>query len=86
VPFIELSVNNVQLAATHQRDKALRLSRSGKYDFVFYGHSHKPWKEKIEQTILLNPGTLAGMFFRATFAIFNTQTRATELIILDQLK
>lgn len=85
VPFIELTIDGINIAAAHKRDKALRLARAGKYDFVFYGHTHKPWKEKIESTILLNPGTLAGMFFRATFATLYTTDRKSELIILDTL-
>ncbi|MFH0815070.1 MAG: YfcE family phosphodiesterase [Candidatus Falkowbacteria bacterium] len=96
VPFVEIIENNVALAACrhtnpisvaacHQRDKALRLARTNKYDFVFYGHSHKPWKDKVNNTILINPGTLAGMFYRATFATFDTSTNQAALILVDTL-
>ena len=85
VPFVGINIGDCALGACHKRDKALRLARSGKYDFVFYGHSHKPWKEKIGATTLLNPGTLAGMFYRATFATFDQTTHAAELILVDQL-
>jgi hypothetical protein len=34
---------------------------------------------------LLNPGTLAGMFYKASFAIYDTQTGQAELKILEQL-
>lgn len=86
VPFVEIPKNNVALAACHQRDKALRLARKNKYDFVFYGHSHKPWKDKINNTTLINPGTLAGMFYRATFATFDTTTNKATLMLLDAIE
>ena len=57
----------------------------GKYDLVFYGHTHKPWKEKIGDCRLVNPGNLAGSFFKPTFAVFDTETNNLELKILQQL-
>jgi len=35
---------------------------------------------------LVNPGNLAGMFYRASFATYDTRTRKLNLIILDQPK
>ena len=59
-----------------------KLAESGKYDLVFYGHNHKPWEEKINTCKLINPGTLAGLFNKSTFAILDTETKKLELIIL----
>ena len=55
------------------------------YDLVFYGHTHKPWEEKIGKTRLVNPGNLAGIFYKPTFAIYNTKTDKLELKILEKL-
>ncbi len=64
---------------------AKKIAKSGKYDFVFYGHTHKPWTEKIKQTEILNPGTLAGLFSKATFAVFDTETQKANLILLEKI-
>ena len=63
----------------------LKLAESGKYDFVFYGHNHKPWIEEIGETFLANPGTLAGLFNKATFAILDTENKKLELKILERV-
>lgn len=82
----ELEVDGKKLAFTHFPKFAQGLAASQKYDLVFYGHSHKPWEEKIGKTRLVNPGNLAGLFYQATFALYDTQTDKLELKILTELK
>jgi len=53
------------------------------FDFIFYGHSHKPWLEKKGKTIIANPGNLAGIFFSPTFAVLDVVTKNLELKLLD---
>jgi len=81
----EIEIAEKKIAFTHFPWKAKELARSGKYDFVFYGHTHKPWSEKIGKTELLNPGTLAGLFQKATFAVWDTETGEFELKILEKI-
>ena len=81
----EMEIGGKKIAAVHYPEKAGELAGTGKYDLVFYGHNHKPWEEAIGRTRLVNPGTLAGLFQRATFAAYDTSTDNLELIILDQL-
>jgi predicted phosphodiesterase len=54
-------------------------------DIIFYGHTHKPWIEEKNNTKLVNPGTLGGVFSRATFAVYDTEKIEPELKILDLL-
>lgn len=54
-----------------------------KLDFIFYGHSHKPWLENKNNTLFINPGNVAGIFYQASFALFNTSTRKLELISIS---
>jgi len=56
-----------------------------KLDVIFYGHTHKPWIEDRGGTLVVNPGTLGGVFSRATFAFYDTAKNAPELKILDLL-
>lgn len=54
-------------------------------DFIFYGHSHKPWLNHKEQVFLVNPGNIAGVFHQATFATLETKNKKLELKILADL-
>lgn len=83
--FGEIEKEGRKIAFVHYPDEGKKLAESQKYDIVFYGHTHKPWEEKMGKTLLVNPGNLAGMFYKATFAIYNTKTNKLELKILEIL-
>jgi predicted phosphodiesterase len=90
-------IENKFIAITHRPEDAKILAQSGKYDLVFYGHTHKPWEEKIPARNalhsnagggycrMINPGELAGQFYKPTFAIYDTDTDKLELKILEKL-
>ena len=56
-----------------------------KIDIIFYGHTHKPWIETKDGVQIVNPGTLGGVFSRATFAFWDTEKEEPELKMLDLL-
>ncbi len=82
----KLEIDNLTIVFCHEPFLAKKMAETQKYDFVFYGHTHKPWQEKIEKTELINPGTLAGLFTKATFAIFDTEIKKAKLILLEKIK
>lgn len=81
----ELEIGGKKLGFTHEPAEAKELTLTGQYDLVFYGHTHQPWEEKAGQCRLVNPGTLAGMFSKATFAIYDTETDKLELKLVEKL-
>lgn len=85
----EIEVDNKKISFTHFPEKALELAKKDGPDLVFYGHTHKPWEETVEaggkKIKLVNPGTLAGMFYKATFATYDTATDKLELKILERI-
>lgn len=81
----EIEVENKKIAWVHYPRVARDMAKQGKYDLIFYGHTHKPWEEKIGECLLLNPGNLAGMWYRATFAVYDFETGKAELKILDKM-
>lgn len=83
--FGEIKKGGKRIAFCHFPEIAEKLAATKKYDIVFYGHTHKPWEEKIRKTRLVNPGNLAGLFFKPTFAIYDTKTNKLELKILEKL-
>jgi putative phosphoesterase len=71
-----------KIAIVHNDKLAKTIAEEGKYDLVFYGHTHTPWEEKKGKTTLINPGEIAGHFGPASFCIFNLDTMKAKLYIL----
>jgi hypothetical protein len=71
------------IAFCHSPKTAFKLAFSQKYDIIFYGHLHKPWEVRIKKTKLVNPGNIASLFFRASFAIYDTKSDKLKLKILQ---
>ncbi|MAF13687.1 MAG: YfcE family phosphodiesterase [Parcubacteria group bacterium] len=81
----KIELGGKKIVWNHYPEEAKDLAKEGKYDLSFYGHTHQPWEEKIGNTLVLNPGTLAGLFAKATFAIYDTAEDKAELIILEKI-
>lgn len=93
---IKISSNKIFL--THYKKVARAVALTGNYDLVFYGHTHFPWEEKIDCAVqtcmdgdgrsicrMINPGNLAGMIYKATFAVYDFEKEKLELKILEKL-
>jgi hypothetical protein len=83
--FSKTEIEGKLIAFVHYPDKAKELARSGKYDFVFYGHTHKPWEETIDNCKILNPGNVAGEIYPPTFCIWDTNIDNFNLIRINSL-
>ena len=75
-----------KIAITHFPEEAHNLAESGRYNLVFYGHTHKPWEERAGNCRLINPGESAGQFYKPTFAVYDIATDVLELKILEKLQ
>ncbi|MBF0591697.1 MAG: metallophosphoesterase [Nitrospirae bacterium] len=65
----------------HEHFHVRTLAQSGRYDFLIYGHTHKPKVEQIAQTIVLNPGETAGWLHgNPTVALLDIITAETHFI------
>lgn len=82
---IDLEFDGERITFCHFPSEAKKMAQSGNYDIVFYGHTHRPWDEKIGDTHMINPGELAGQFYKPTFAVYDTTTGQLELKILERL-
>jgi len=54
-----------------------------KCQIIFYGHTHEPWIEEKDGVTLVNPGTLGGVFNKASFAVWDSEINKLELKILE---
>lgn len=84
--FGEIEIGGKKIAFVHYPREARKLCETGKYDFVFYGHTHKPWEEMVGKCKMLNPGNVTGDFYPPTFAVWNTENDKFELIRIHNLK
>jgi uncharacterized protein len=82
----EIEENGLLIGVYHGTDFKKRdaLIRSGKYNVVVYGHTHKVDNKVVGKTIVINPGTANGWFFgyKATAAIFDTVSRECDFVEL----
>jgi putative phosphoesterase len=83
--FGTFEIDGRRIAFTHFPEIARELAETQNYDLVFYGHTHKPWEEQIGKTRMVNPGNLANIFYKPTFAVYDTKTDELGLKILEKL-
>ncbi len=84
-PVGEFTFENKKIAFTHFPDKAKELAKQQKHDYIFYGHTHKPWEETVEKTKLVNPGEIGGMPYQSTFAVLDLEKNKLSLKILGEI-
>ena len=65
--------------------KAPTLQLGQACDIIFYGHTHEPWISEKDGPLTVNPGTLGGVFNKASFAVWDSLSGKLELKILELL-
>jgi len=58
--YMEIEFENRKILMQHKPDLLKSIAKSGDYDVIIFGHTHKVVNEKIGNTLFLNPGTLSG--------------------------
>lgn len=87
--FLDLNLDNKRIAVFHGNDENLVkvIIESQLFDLFCYGHTHKPKIEKVKRTMVINPGSLIGVYLPdkntpITIAVYNTKSEEGELICL----
>ena len=82
----EIVLEDKKIAYCHFPEIAKKLAKEKNVpNLVFYGHTHQPKEEMFQGVKLINPGTVAGLFSRSTFALYdmitnNAQLKETNLV------
>jgi putative phosphoesterase len=84
--FGEAEIDGKKVAFVHFPKEARELCESGKYDFVFYGHTHKPFEEMINNCKMLNPGNVANQYYSPTFVVWDVEQNKFDLIRINDLQ
>ena len=81
--FGDLTIGGRRIALLHSHDARLfrQTISGGQYDLVCYGHTHIATQERMDKTLVLNPGAL----YRAmphSLAIVELDDMATTIVPL----
>ncbi len=58
-----------RIVVMHEPDVVDALAESGHFDLVVYGHTHEPVIKKVNNTLVVNPGEVAGWLYGKPSAI-----------------
>lgn len=82
-----IQLNKFQVGICHEPDFSKDLFKlNPNLNYIFYGHTHKPWMSIKNKATLINPGTLGGVFQKPTFAIWDDETGKIQLKLLHDIK
>ncbi len=83
--FRELELGGKKVFMTHYPQIAEIAALSGKYDAVFYGHTHIAKQKMIKDTLLANPGEILGLRTgRASYGLWDTEGNGFKTVYLDE--
>ena len=72
-----IEIGGIKIAIIHGKDEKIvnALAKSGEYNVVIRGHTHKPDIRKIGTVIIINPGEACGYLSdKRTIAIFDKES------------
>lgn len=81
----ELKIDDKRIVFVHTPDEAEKIANGEKYDLVIYGHTHQAEIKEMNDNLLVNPGTVGGLYNEATFAIYDTDKNKVEVKKLNDL-
>jgi putative phosphoesterase len=78
-----LTISEKEICVVHEPASVDALVKSGKYDIVIYGHTHRPEIRNEGKTLVINPGKVARLHKgKSTLVVLNTSSMEAELIEL----
>lgn len=78
----EGEVGGKHVFMTHYPNIAELASKSQLYDLVIYGHTHKFQHVQEGETVVINPGEIAGLLGDASFVLWDTSANTFTQIIV----
>lgn len=80
-----IDIKGSAIGVCHEPFWIKQLIKEDKPVFVFFGHTHKPWIEDRGGVKTINPGTLGGVFQKATFTYWDADKGDLELKLLETI-
>ena len=80
---LEKEIDGKKFVVMHEPRSLEELAKTGKYDVIVYGHTHKVDERKINGTLVINPGECGGWLIgRPTIALLEVSTMKVEIVDL----
>ncbi len=76
-----LILDNIRFGVSHYAFYAQTMIKTGWFDVVCYGQSQKAHKQKFGISLLLNPGSIAGIDSEPSYAIFETKMLSSRIVL-----
>jgi len=84
-----VEIDKYKIGICHEPFFINKILEKEDVDFIFYGHTHKPWidtpassAQEDKEIKIVNPGTLGGVFQKATFAVLE---KNIKLVLLENI-
>jgi len=84
--FGRFRLENKFIGVCHEPEYISDVVDKGPCDIIFCGHTHQPWQEQRGNTIVVNVGTISGIFYKACFAAWDIEMNKLDLILLELIK
>jgi hypothetical protein len=85
--FAKVELDGQKIAFCHYPKLSELLAKTGDYQAVFHGHTHKSYSQTVGTTLLANPGAVCGIVSGkpgpASFGLYTTQTNSFTLVSLS---
>jgi len=82
--YAKLDFDGRKIAFCHYPKLGELLAKTGDYDAVFHGHTHKQYSKHKNKTLLANPGAICGIVEGksglASFMVYDSKENRVELI------
>lgn len=81
-PPLRLELHHRIMVLMHEPWLLEELALSGKVDYIFHGHTHEEYFRREGQTVIINPGEIAGIMSAPTFYLIGFPEESIEKIDL----
>lgn len=83
-----IKLSGKRIFIVHYPHYAKAMALTGEYHLVCYGHDHRYHKETIinihgKETLLVNPGSVAGLDGPASFMLIDLQEMSVDKVLVD---
>lgn len=82
----KFELENKTILIVHQPQNYESYLNDNDIQYIFYGHTHKPWQETKNSKMILCPGNVANQIYAPSFAVWDLNKDKFELIQINILK
>lgn len=82
----KIEIDGREIIFVHFPEEAEEIAKKEKHDLIIYGHTHQAEIKDVNGNLLVNPGTVGGLYNKPTFAIYDTEEEKVKVVDLDSLK